>query len=301
MLVRVLPLIVTLLVAARGSPPAPNAPVGAQQTDVRIGSYVSTRWTFATSSYWIEGPSGLVLIDTQFLPAVALEAVERAEKTTGKKVVAAIVLHANPDKFNGTSALQARGIKVLTSQQVAALIPAVHEKRLAAFGERYAPDYPVAAARPEAFGDKTTTLKLAGLELRAHVLGAGCSEAHVAIEFDGHLFVGDLVGNRTHAWLEIGRTDEWLKRLAELRALSPKRVHPGRGESGGPELLDQQEAYLRAVIELVAAEHPKSVDDEEGIERAKQKIIARFPQHDWKVFLELGVPAEWNRQVAAAR
>jgi hypothetical protein len=28
------------------------------------------------------------------------------------------VLHANPDKFNGTTALQGRGVEVLTSQAV---------------------------------------------------------------------------------------------------------------------------------------------------------------------------------------
>jgi glyoxylase-like metal-dependent hydrolase (beta-lactamase superfamily II) len=297
MFVRALPLVLSLLVAACGSRPAPSAPAASVQQDNRVGVHVSTRWTFATSSYWIEGPSGLVLIDTQFLPAVGIEAVEHAEKSTGKKVVAAIVLHANPDKFNGTAALQARGIKVLTSQQVAALIPAVHEKRLAAFGERYAPDYPKAAPRPDVFGDRTTELTLAGLKLRAHVLGAGCSEAHVAIEFDGHFFVGDLVGNGGHAWLELGLVDEWLKRIAELRTLSPKRVHPGRGASGGPELLDAQEKYLRTVLEIVAAENPKAVDDEAGIERATAKIIARYPDHEWKVFLQMGVPALWNRQV----
>lgn len=286
-------LVVSLFLVACGSRPANTAAAPSDAT----GTYVSSRWTFATSSYWIEGPSGVVLIDTQFLPAEGLAAVERAEQATGKKVVAAIVLHANPDKFNGTSALQARGIKVLTSKQVAALIPSVHEKRLAAFGERYAPDYPQTAAKPDVFGDKTTDLELAGVKLRAHVLGAGCSEAHVAIEHDGHLFVGDLVGNRGHAWLELGRTEEWLQRIAELRALSPKFVHPGRGASGGPELLDAQEKYLRDVVEIVKSEHPTKADDEEGIARAIAKIEAKYPDYEWKVFLQLGIPAVWNRMI----
>ena len=37
-------------------------------------------------------------------------------------------------------------------------------------------------------------------------------------------------------------------RLAELKALSPNYVHPGRGETGGPELIDRQAAYLREVL-----------------------------------------------------
>jgi glyoxylase-like metal-dependent hydrolase (beta-lactamase superfamily II) len=296
MLLRALTLALSLAAIGCSARPTPHAlPAAAHE---RVGTFVSSRWTFATASYWIEGPTGLVLIDTQFLPAVGVEAVERAEQATGKKVVAAIVLHPNPDKFNGTAALQARGIEVLTSQQVAARIPAVHVKRLAAFGERYAPDYPSDAARPAVFGDHTTTLSLAGLQLRAHVLGAGCSEAHVAIEFDGHLFVGDLVSNKGHSWLELGLVDEWLQRIAELRALSPRHVHPGRGASGGPELLDRQEEYLQTVRAIVAAEKPTVVDDEAGIERATEKILARYPEHEWAVFLRMGVPAVWNRRVA---
>lgn len=279
---------------AAPSLPRDAAVVISREGDPRVGTYVSSRWSFATNSFWIEGPTGLVLIDTQFLPSAAAELVDFAERATGKKVVAAIVLHANPDKFNGTATLQARGIRVLTSKQVAALIPSVHEKRVAAFYDRYAPDYPKEAPKPEVFGDHTTDLSLAGLTLRAHVLGAGCSEAHVAIEWEDHLFVGDLVGNGTHAWLEIGKPEEWLARLGEVRALSAKTIHPGRGASGGTGLLDREEAYLRDVIAIVAAEHPKAKDDEAGIARVKEKIVARHPGLEWAVFLELGVPAVWS-------
>ncbi len=108
-------------------------------TDPRVGTYVSKPWGFSTSSYWIEGPDGLVLIDTQFLPSAAIEAVTWAEQVTGKKVVTAIVLHPNPDKYNGTAVLQARGIEVLTSAQVAAAIPSVHEGRKRSFYARYKP------------------------------------------------------------------------------------------------------------------------------------------------------------------
>jgi glyoxylase-like metal-dependent hydrolase (beta-lactamase superfamily II) len=200
--------------------------------DSRVGTYVSSTWGFSTTSYWIEGPRGLVLIDTQFLPSATAEALAWAEQATGKKVVLAVVLHANPDKFNGTAVLKKRGIRVVTSAQVRALIPAVHEKRKKAFFERYQPDYPAEVTLPDSFGDKTTELEAAGTRIKLHVPGPGCSEAHVAVEWEKHLFVGDLVASGAHSWLEIGKTDEWLKRLEELSALQPDFVHPGRGPSG---------------------------------------------------------------------
>lgn len=268
--------------------------------DGRVGAYVSKPFGFSTSSYWIEGPTGLILIDTQFLPSAAEELVLWAEKVTGKKAVLAVVLHPNPDKFNGTETLQKRGIRVVTSRQVLDRIAPVHELRSKWFGNRYKLDYPATTPAPEAFGEATTVLAAAGIEIRLHVLGFGCSAAHVAATYDGHLFTGDLVSNNTHAWLEIGQIGAWLQRLAELKALEPDHVHPGRGPSAGPELLDAQAAYLREVQALVVAERSRQpvgqrkADDEAGIERVRQQMVARYPAHDYPIFLALGLPAVWR-------
>lgn len=267
-----------------------------RHADSRVGTYVSKPWGFSTSSYWIEGPSGLVLIDAQFLPSAATEAVEWAEHATGKKVVLAILTHANPDKFNGTEVLQKRGIRVVTSRQVADLLPKVHALRSSWFAERYAPDYPTNLPRPEVFGDHTLPLDVAGLHLTLHVLGPGCSEAHVVVQWEDHVFPGDLVANNTHAWLEIGRPDQWLLRLFEIRAMAPQFVHPGRGPSAGPELLDAQEAYLRQVVALVHASHPKLPVSDALVDKLKARLVALYPAYDFAVFLGLGLPAEIERQ-----
>jgi hypothetical protein len=219
-----------------------------------------------------------------------------------------VVLHANPDKFNGTATLKKRGIRVVTSAQVRALIPAVHEKRLKAFYDRYQPDYPKELTLPDSFGDKTTELSAAGLKLKLHVLGAGCSDAHVAAEFDGHLFVGDLVASGAHSWLELGHTYDWLLRLGELLALKPQFVHPGRGPSGDERLLRQQESYLKNVIAAVAAESPRPASvltdgkldqpAQQALERVKSSLEERYLGYRFGIFLDLGLPAEWRRQAS---
>lgn len=264
--------------------------------DRRIGSYYSSRWGFSTASYWIEGPTGLILIDTQFLPSAAEEVVDWAEQVTGKKVELAIVLHANPDKFNGTHVLRRRGIRVVTSGPVRRLIPDIHEKRTRAFRNRYKPDYPEQVPLPESFGEQTRELSAGGVTVTAHVLGAGCSGAHVVVEFEGHLFVGDLVANGAHSWLELGQTEPWLARLAELRALTPKQVHPGRGLSGGARLLDLEEAYLRRFSAIVADEKPTWPPDGAALIRTQQRLEREFAGYDFPVFLQIGLPAEWKRQ-----
>jgi len=265
-----------------------------------VGTYVSIPWGFSTSSYFIEGDGGLVAIDTQFLPSAAEEMIARAEAATRKKLVLAVVLHANPDKFNGTAVFQKHGVKVVTSAQVKALVPEVHEKRVRAFYDRYQPDYPKDVPQPEVFGDKTIDVLAAGVKLRLHVMGAGCSEAHVVVERPDtkEIFAGDLVANQHHSWLEIGKTDQWLKRLEELRRLSPRRVYPGRGSVGDASLLDDEEKYLRKVMALVAAEKPTMPVREDALERIEKALVETYPSYGHSVFLKIGLPAEWERQAA---
>lgn len=269
-----------------------------------LGTYTSSPRTFRTNSYWLEGPDGLVLIDTQFLPSAGLEAVELAETITGKKVVAAIVLHANPDKFNGTTALQKRGVRVITSAQVIALIPAVHALRRAWFHDRYKPDYPDKAPAPESFGDRSTTVTLAGLEIELHVMGPGASEAHVVAEYQGHVFVGDLVAGMGHSWLELGLLDEWHERLDEIAALEPEVVHPGRGPSGDAALLARQKAYLDEVITRMRAEKPRADAPDEtraaAVDRVAESLFADHPGYSFERFVSIGLPAVWDRLAGTA-
>lgn len=267
---------------------------GGAGTVQSVGRHESSAWGFRTNSFWIEGPDGVVLVDTQFLPSAAVDAFEAAAHATGKPVVLALVLHPNPDKFNGTGALAARGVPVLTSQQVRDAIPAVDRVRREWFEARYRPDYPPRLVLPDAFGDRTRTLHVAGLVLTLHVLGAAVGTAHVVVEVDGHLFVGDLVANRHHAWLELGLVEEWDAMLGMLAAKRPRHVHPGRGESGGAELLDAQRKYLRDVARIVA-------DAPEGpgvhaFDAAAERVRAAYPGYGNAFFVERAVRALWRRR-----
>jgi glyoxylase-like metal-dependent hydrolase (beta-lactamase superfamily II) len=271
----------------------------ADDAAARIGTYVSSDEGFRTNSYWIEGDKGLVVIDTQFLLSAAEELIDHAEKSTGKKVVLAIVLHPNPDKFNGAAVFNKRGIKVITSAQVLAKIPAVHELRKTWFYDDYKPDYPADAPKIESFGDKTQTLKVEGLELKLHVLGKGCSAAHVVVEHAGHIFPGDLVTNDYHSWLELGYLEEWIDLMAQLKALAPDVVHPGRGPAGGAGLLEQEQAYLKTVLRLVREARPSGPPTEKKLEALQAKIESAYPGYRYPLFVGNGLGEIWKRQQAA--
>lgn len=273
-----------------------------EQGDRRVGEYISSDWSHHTASYWIEGPDGLVLIDAQFLPTHVLKVINFAQRLTGKKAKLAILLGSSPDRFNGTEHLQSLGVRVVTSEQVLALIPAVHQKWAPVFFEKYWNGrYPRdLLALPEAFGNATQELSAAGITVKAHVLGRGSSGAHVVVEWEKHLFVGNLVTNGSHGWFEGGRSDEWLRRLDDLRALQPRWIHPGYGMTGGPELIDQQTEYLNTVMAAVAAEGPRGRAPPEALARIIAQVTQRYPAHINRQFLSMFLPAEWARQAAEA-
>jgi glyoxylase-like metal-dependent hydrolase (beta-lactamase superfamily II) len=281
-------------------------PAGAQAPSPaalpQVGVYTSPARTFTTASYWLAGPNGTLLIDTQFLPAEGLLAARAAAVASGKTVSHALVLHPNPDKFNGTAVLQAHGAAVFTSAQVLAAIPGVHRIRLGWFFDDFKPDYPALPAQPQAFGASTQVVDWGGLTVKLHVLGAGCSAAHVVAQApttEGNsVFVGDLVNPNNHAWLELGRIDDWLQRLAEIQAMKPARVYPGRGSPGGPELLAQQAEYLRFVQNLVQAQQPSGSLGWFTKLRLQNVIEQRYPQLGYPGFMRDGLAAVWAVEAA---
>ncbi len=268
----------------------------AQQTTPPIGRFTSAVRAYSTNSYWIEGIDGVVLVDTQFLPSDAMRFADEAERRSGKPARLAIVLHPNPDKFNGCAALQARGVRVITSAQVAALIPSVHALRLAWYLDDFKPDYPQPVPRPEVFGERSTMLRVAGLDLGLHVLdGAGCSASHLALKVGDALFVGDLVASRGHAWLELAQFDPWLGCLNELEALRPARVYVGRGEPGGAELIAAQRQYLQRVRAIVREAEPQGELGRFTRWRLKQRIVEAFPGYEWDAFVWESLPEIWRQ------
>jgi len=73
-------------------------------------------------------------------------------------------------------------------------------------------------------------------------------------------------------------------------------VHPGRGVSAGPELLEAQSEYLRSAMAFVAEEKPAGEATPEALARIAERLNQRYPGHRYPVFLRIGLPAEWARQ-----
>jgi cyclase len=73
------------------------------------------------------------------------------------------------------------------------------------------------------------------------------SDAVVWVPAKRALFTGDLVVNGPYNAVADSTIGPWIRVLDELRALRPEIVIPGHGRAGGPELIDAQQHYFKAV------------------------------------------------------
>jgi glyoxylase-like metal-dependent hydrolase (beta-lactamase superfamily II) len=276
-------LILLLTACSDSNDKTPADSIKHYRNDYSIGQYTAPASGHYATSYWIEGPQGVILIGTQYLAEDAMRAVDIAESYTGKKVVLGIVLHASPDQYQGTSALQERGVHVVSAQSVR---EQMEQQGISA-----------AMALPSAAWTKTQLFDEAGLQLKAYVIRHGQSPSHVLIELDDHLFVGDLLANRYHSDLSLGRSQQWLERLEEIRKFAGARViHPGHGYAmNADELLDRQEAYLgdfrKAVAEYYTGGDITELDRKSIAERLREW----YPDYPLADLLDAGIEAEWQR------
>ncbi len=277
---------------------------GVGRADDDIGWYTASAAGQAVRSYWIAGRQGLVILGTQLRPSDAEALLREAQARTGRKALMAVVLEPTPQQFNGTAVLQKHGVKVYTSQQVLAAIAPAYRDGLRQSRSKATSEYPSAEPKPVSYGDTSRQMLIGGVQFHLHTLGPGIAPAHVAVEYDGQLFAGDLVAGPVHPVHPVllgGSLDAWFKRLQELRSIKPRRVFPAHGEPGGIALLANQMIYIKQLMDFVAAENPREPAPADALARVKDKMLETYPAYGAPERLDALIAAEWRRQAGSAR
>lgn len=91
------------------------------------------------------------------------------------------------------------------------------------------------------------TLRLGELTVELSRVGPAHTASDVVawVPRRGVLFTGDVAWSGVTPYVLMGSVEGSLRALAELRGLGPEIVVAGHGPTGGPEVLDATEAYLR--------------------------------------------------------
>ena len=275
-----------------------------------LGVFTSDDKGFDTHTFYYDDGQEVVIIDTQFVPALTQKMVEQIRSTTRSPITRVVVTHPNPDKFNGLAWLHGQGVRSISSRAVADDIPAVHAYKTRFWVDTmkaFKPaDYPKLENVQETFEGQSTQIRLkSGETLTLFALknpGVASHQVVVRIDATGDLIVGDLVHHKAHAWLEGGLKGDrpapsiqgWMAALDELPQLSAghegAKVYGGRGEfTRVQDAVNAQKAYLAGVDKvtrnyLASAQRCSTEGDSTQKADARnteltQRISAAFPEY----------------------
>lgn len=294
-----------LVLAACGSDATMNGAVALTQRTPVLGTFTSDPASFETHSFWFDTGREVVVFDAQFTPKVAEELIAEIHARTASPIRWVVVSHPNPDKFNGASAFQAIGAKVVASESTTQAIPAVHAYKKAYFVEVAkaftAETYPAEARIDVTFrGDWDLPLE-GGAKVKLHELanrGVSSTQTVASIPQLDALIVGDLVHHEAHAWLEGGLVDgkpspdleAWKRALDELLVYPGTTVHGGRGTAAKVDVaVADEKAYLDRMNDIVGA-YAKEYGADAGAHYPElaRRARAAFPTYAAPYLIEYG-------------
>ena len=270
---------------------------------------------FNTKTYFYEAAKEVVAFDAQFTTAQAKAALAYLRTKTAKPVTYLVITHPNPDKFNGASAFQRAGAKVVASRATHDALAGVQDYKknffvnvAKMFSEA---DYPKLTSVDLVF-DESKELKLqSGEKVQLSELGKAGVSSNQTVAYIPELrqlVVGDLVHYRAHAWFEGGvatgkpvpRIDSWIEVLNGLNKKFPASttILGGRGREGNLKTVTAwQIEYLKRADRLVAnyvrtLAAPAELSNEKANshwEALRRKFEAEFPDTDLSYMIQYGV------------
>ncbi len=235
---------------------------------------------FDTHTFWYDDGKEITIIDTQFVPELATQAIQDIRSKSNNPITRVIITHPNPDKFNGLSALHKIGATSIASQATADAMPGVHQYKKYFFvniAKKFTEDsYPTFEAIQQTFNGRTQISLKSGENITLFELknpGISSTQTVVRIDATGDLLVGDMIHHQAHAWLEGGIVagkpqpdlSTWQRALDELTTIKGvKRVYGGRGEfTDLKTAVTAQKKYLTAVQDITS-NYIKNLGDNKG-------------------------------------
>lgn len=271
---------------------------------------------FNTKTYFYVGKEEVIAFDSQFTEGLANQAVEHLRKFTQKPITKLVVTHPNPDKFNGTRVFKNLGAQIVASNATKKSIQGVHDYKKYFFVEMAKMftnnTYPNPASIDVSFENNMTIDLIGGEKIELIELsmpGVSTNQTVALLPNKSGLIVGDLVHNKTHAWLEGGivegkatpTIDSWQNLLRTLENQFDREiiVYGGRGENGAlHSVINEQINYLEVSKDIVEnyalklKQNDISITSENASahhEAITREFEAAFPNYQHSYMIQYGV------------
>lgn len=240
--------------------------MGDRLLETRVGEQVRV-WTLGgdrlESSYGanctgIAGHDAVLLVDPLIAPAHARLVEDALGAWTDVPVRFVVLTHHHTDHALGANWFAARGATVVAHRTCRAAMEAEHpaliesRRKLPALAELFRDAEPYVPTL--VLGDDEWQTDLGGARVHVRHPGPGHTAGDLVVYCEGASVTvcGDLVSAGYHVNYEDAALDRLESGLDALRRTDTRAYVPGHGAPGGPEIVDAQLDYHRAVAEAAS-------------------------------------------------
>lgn len=268
----------------------------AQDEGYTIHMLTSSVLSFLTNGYLIETDKAVVAVDTFMIVSDAM-ALRKLMNTINKPLIAIIITHGHPDHYNGNSViLEGLGdVPVFSTLGVTECIRDSIDSKEVKWKPFFGDEWPVEKILPNHWVRDNETLTLDGLDYNFRDLGAAESNSDLYFTLGQSrsvVFVGDVVFNQMHGFMNDGHSSRWLTVLALLSVElgNVDTLFTGHGEPGKPtDLIASQIDYITTYRFQVTALANGSKQLTGGQKtHLKQSLIQAYPNHRLESFIPTG-------------
>lgn len=262
-----------------------------------IHMLTSTERTFFTNAFVIETKNAIVVVDTMMINSDAI-LLRQFIDTLNKPLTAIIITHGHPDHYNGTEVVSHGfdDITVISTEGVKNCIEETIDAKEVKLKPYFGEDWPKNKILPNQLVNDGDVVNLDGLDYSFRDLGAAESSSDLYFTL-GHkqsaVFVGDVVFNKTHAFMNDGNTKPWLSVLERLsfELANVEKLFTGHGLPGETLLLIQEQINY---ITFYRANLSKLLNGELLLNDAQKAffekiMIDKYPAHQLRSFIKAGL------------
>jgi len=270
-----------------------------------IHMLTSNESTFLTNAYIIETKNALVVVDTMMINSDAMQLRQHMDKLN-KPLIAVIITHGHPDHYNGTDIIISgfSEVPVISTLGVRDCIKDTLDSKEIKWKPYFGDDWPAHKVLPNQLVKDAEHLILDGLIYRFRDLGAAESSSDLFItlgEKQSTVFVGDVVFNQMHGFMNDGNSAQWLTVLKQLsnELADVEQLFTGHGAPGNSDqLIQTQIEYITDYREILRTFIPNNSSLSDGTlltddqkESFENLMRDKYPDHQLTSFIKAGIDA----------
>jgi glyoxylase-like metal-dependent hydrolase (beta-lactamase superfamily II) len=262
--------------------PEPVIQVVKEAGAVKIHAFTAPEMLLADTTYVIEGPKELVIVDGQFVLPMA-GAFRAYADSLGKPIRRVYLSHEHPDHFFGIGAAFS-DVAVYALPETIAFLKAHGEEIRADRAKVYGPMVPAAIVIPShVVTPGTEVIDGVCYEFILHKHAEVETQLAIALPELGVYIAQDLIYSGGHLYIHKGTEESWAAALEALKASPYELFLPGHGAPCDKGEIQANIEYLRTA-KKIAGQSP-------NVEAYKAALLAAYPQRTAAAMIDIYAPA----------